>query len=172
MKCIKRFSRFEGDGFSEERKFERLPNRSIAFECKLETNLIPFAMDMEKKEFVIFMIKRQNNLSLFLWVSIIDPSNADMGEKIRLTVVNDLMRYIKWTTEPMDVSGKFPDEAINKALSVWEECSDSEIKEIIQKAAERLNEIGGYDKWIRDERELLKLAKQAKTEGDGLLYMY
>ena len=84
MKCIKRFSRFEGDGYSEERKFERLPNRSIAFEFKFETNLIPFAMDMDKKEFVIFMIKRQDDLNLFLWVSLVDPNDTDMDGKIRL----------------------------------------------------------------------------------------
>ncbi len=169
MKCIKRFSRFEGDGYSEERKFERLPDRSISFELKLETKMIPFAMDMEKNSFIIFLIKRHDNLSLFLWVYI-DDSEKD--EKIRLTVVNDLMLYTKWTTEPMDVSGKFPDEAINKALSALEDCTDEELKTCIHKMRERVNDVGGYDAWIKDERELMKCVKQAKAEGKGLLYMY
>ena len=175
VKLIKSFIRYEGFGYIAERKCHREPDGTISLVASLEVNLIPFAMDIEHKEFVIFRIVRDKRPSLFLWVYIGDkPENEKplVFEKTRITAVNDLMMYTKWTTEPMDVSGNYPDDAICKAINRIQELSDEDMIKMLEAAHKRINETGGLQRWIREEESLLEAVNEEKKNQNGIMYMY
>ena len=161
--------RRETDGYSVGRFYGRKTDNSLALELRLETTLIPFAMDLEHRSFLVFMIKRKRDLNIFLWVCLDDERSK---EKIRMTAVNDLMQYTKWSGEPMDCSGNYPEEVIAKALAILDNCSLSELRDAYDSMTEKMNEIGGYEYWRKDEKGILDTVKEAKLHNQGIVYMY
>lgn len=176
MKLIKNFIQYDTDGYTAERKFAREANGSISLTASMGLNLIPFAMDVEHTEFIIFMIPRKEEANLYLWVYIGPEMNAHEKElvfqKNRITAVNDLMQYTKWTSEPMDVSGKYSDEIISKAVNVLQGWSDLEIWEALKAFEARLNETGGSNRWKKYDKDIQNGVKEAKKDLHGIMYMY
>lgn len=172
MRIVKNYVRLEGDGFSAERKLEQDPS-GVIWKVGVETRLIPFAMDAEKKGFIIFMIPRKETVSLFLWVHLSEEkSSYPGGKRIRLTAVNELMQYTKWTGEPMDVSGKYPEEVISQALTLLQAWPLEDAVNAFYSFNSRLNEIGGVDNWRKNEADILKNVIEAKRDYKGLMYMF
>lgn len=66
MKVLKSYTQCDINGFTVERKFSQPDQIGINVSISLETKLIPFAMDSERKEFIIFMIERQEKPNLFI----------------------------------------------------------------------------------------------------------
>ena len=156
------------DVFSSERKLTRLDNGEIRLEQSYMTTLTPFAMDTEHKDFVIFRLERGTQIGLFLWVYL--PDDYD-GKKVRLTMINGLMLYTKWSGEPIDVSGDFPEEAVKTAIQVLEawphEAMLAELKEI----GEELSKKRSVALWKELDDHLLEDVITAKTEYNGIIYV-
>ena len=176
MKLIKSYIQYDGNGYTAERKFSQETNDTLSLTASIELTLVPFAMDIEHKEFIIFMIPRKEEANIYLWVYIglefDEQEKPAIYQKNRFTAVNDLMQYSKWIVEPMDVSGKYPGSIIRKALSKLQEWPDEEIWEALKAFETRLNDTGGSDHWKRDEEVILKTVNKAKQENKGIMYMY
>ena len=163
MKCIERISRLEGDGYAEERKFERVRNGSIAMEYKIETNLVPFAMDIEKRKSVVFSITRKA-FNIYVLVVI---ANKDFTPKVRVFTAGDLFH---WIGPEMDVSGKWPEEALSIALSVLESVDTVELSREIIEILDRTN--GDSAKRAKSiDQYFQREVKRAKAESKGIIRM-
>ena len=81
--------------------------------------LKPFAMDNDKESLVVFRLNRGENLDAFIFVY--PPLDGERYEVIdrryfRIGTYRELELYSKWTGEPLDVSGNFPEEIIEAAM--------------------------------------------------------
>ena len=114
MRIEKNYIRYAANGYTGERKISAEDKSVYLLQLGFETQLIPFAMDTDHNDFIIFMIERKEDVNLFVWVHLND--NGPKGKKVRITAVNELMQYTKWTDNPMDVSGKYPDDILVKAI--------------------------------------------------------
>ena len=149
---VKEYSRRETDGFAEERSLERKKGGSIGLDLKFETNLTPFAMDRYKKEYVVFSLPRKS-FNIYIWV-LIDDRYKDL--EVRLLTVNGLLSL---TGAKLDVSGAFPEDAINRAMHVLEALDSMELMARIYRFCEEMN---GQDmkSLARDDRDFLKEVKR------------
>lgn len=166
---VKEYTLRKEDGYSEERTFDIKKDGSIRFELTYKTRLIPFAMDENKEDFIVFMIEREEELNIFVWVELRD---RDRDKVVRLTAVNDLMIFSKFTDEPMDISGAYPDEAVHRALRILGDQPMEELFRAYKEMQEKINDIGGYDRWKETERALLHDVKRTRQEGTNAFYMY
>lgn len=171
MGIVKKYSQYEQDGYVEERKFEKSGGKvEVTLQAKFV--LEPFAMDKDKREFVIFRVDRKRDLDLFVWVFLYTRNDIKDWKNVRITAVNELMQYTKWSGEPMEISGKYPDEIIDKAMGILEDCDDAELASCVERFKQDANAIGGYKHWAEDERILLSDIKKAKEEKTKLFLMY
>lgn len=168
-KLVKSYTQYDFDGGSAERKFAQLDQGTIEMSLSWHSRLVPFAMDPERKEFIIFMIERKEDPNLFIWVYL---DGNYKGKTIRVTIVNELMQFTKWTGEPMDVSGSFPCEVIAEAISKLQSWPEEEIKAELLELNEWMNRGGSNPKWKEDERIILSDVRMAKEENNGLMPMY
>ena len=168
-KLIKHYTQYDIDGFSAERKFVHLDQNSIEMSISFQSKLIPFAMDPERKEFLIFMIERKEQPNLFIWVYL---GVNFKGKTVRVTIINELMQFTKWTGEPMDVSGTFPSEIISAAITKLQSWSEQEIETEMLELNEWMNGGGGDPRWKDDEKAVLRDVRRAKKENNGMLFMY
>ena len=168
-KLIKHYTQYDLDGVSVERKFAQLDQNSIEMSLSWHSKLVPFAMDPERKEFVIFMIDRQEKPNLFIWVYL---DGNYKGKTVRVTIINELMQFTKWSGEPMDVSGSFPSEVISEAISKLQSWPEEEIKAELLELDEWMNRGGSDSKWKEDEKITLRNVRKARKENNGMLFMY
>lgn len=169
MIFAKNFICYIDNGIAAERKFTQFEKGEILFNQAFETKMVPFAMDAGHEEFIIFRIDREKEPGLYIWVYL---QGEFKGKKIRLTMVNELMLFSKWTGEPMDVSGIFPDDVITKAIQMLQTWTDKEIWAEMKELDRWMNEGGNSPMWVEDEAHILEDAETAKKEHNGLLYMY
>lgn len=168
-KLIKHYTQYDLDGVSVERKFAQLDKSSIEMSLSWHSILTPFAMDPERKEFIIFMIERKEQPNLFIWVYL---GGNFKGKTVRVTIINELMQFTKWTGEPMDVSGTFPSEIISAAITKLQSWPEEEIKADLLELNEWMNGGGGEPRWKEDEKIILRDVRKAKKENKGMLFMY
>ena len=168
-KLVKSYTQYDLGGFSVERKFAQLDQNSIEMSLSWHSKLTPFAMDPERKEFVIFMIDRQEKPNLFIWVYL---DGNYKGKTARVTIINELMQFTKWSGEPMDVSGSFPSEVISEAISKLQSWPEEEIKAELLELDEWMNRGGSDPKWKEDEKITLRNVRKARKENNGMLFMY
>ena len=157
---VKEYSRRETDGFAEERSLERKKGGSIGLDLKFETNLTPFAMDRNKKEYVVFSLPRKS-FNIYVWV-LIDDRYKDL--EVRLLTVNGLLSL---TGAKLDVSGRFPEEAINRALSILKSFDSFELLALILRFYEGMN-IQDEKSIVCEDHAFLKEVKRVKSENKGL----
>ena len=159
----------EKEGYRAEQRIRKTGNST---RCTLRQSftLIPFAMDREREQFLIFMLPREKSLSVFLWVYF--DEGEEPRKRIRITAVNDLMQYTKWTGEAMDVSGKYPDEIVNKSFSILTSHPCGELWSLFEEMTKTMDHIGGAQRWKPIEKEILDLTEEVKHEHDGIMYMY
>lgn len=168
-KISKSYTQYDLDGFSIERKYAQLDQSSFEVSLSWHSKLVPFAMDPERQEFIIFMIERREQPNLFIWVYL----NGDFkGKTIRLTIINELMQFTKWAGEPMDVNGNFPDEIISEAISKLQSWPEDMIKAELLELNEWMNGGGGDLRWKEDEKVILRNARKARKENNGMMFMY
>lgn len=169
-KISKSYTQYDLDGFSIERKFAQLDQSSFEVSLSWHSKLVPFAMDPERQEFIIFMIERREQPNLFIWVYL----NGDFkGKTIRLTIINELMQFTKWAGEPMDVNGNFPDDIISEAINILQSWPEDMIKADLLELNEWMNHGGGGDpRWKEDEKVILRNARKARKENNGMMFMY
>lgn len=168
-KLIKNYIEYEIDGLSAERKFVQVEQGRIEVTLSLQSTLIPFAMDPERQEFIIFMIERREQPNLFIWVYL----NGNYKDKIvRVTIINELMQFSKWTGEPMDVSGNFPNDIISEAINKLQSWPENMIKADLLELNEWMNHGGGDPRWKDDEKIILRNARKARKENNGMMFMY
>lgn len=160
--------RLSREGYHAERRI-RKNKSSTKCVIKQTFTLTPFAMDMEREKFLIFMLSREEELSVFLWVYF-DEENE--SERIRITGVNDLMKYTKSTAKAMDVSGKYPNGTLNKALSILTAHPYGELWKMYEEMIDNMDHIGGAERWKQIELDLLDIAEEAKHEHNGKMYIY
>lgn len=168
-KLVKSYTQYDFDGGSAERKFTQLDQGSIEVSLSWHSRLVPFAMDQEMKEFIIFMVERKEQPNLFIWVYL---AGNYKGKTVRVTMVNELMQFTKWTGEPMDVSGSFPSEVISEAISKLQSWQEEEIKTDLLELNEWMNRGGNDPRWKADEKILLSDVRIARKENNGLMPMY
>lgn len=176
MKLIKNYIQYDADGYSAERKIAFETDGAISLTATIGLKMIPFAMDAEHREFIIFMIPRKKEANMYLWVCI-NRDNDGLEKKLiyrknRITAVNDLMQYSKWTDEPMDVSGHFSEEILAEAVSAIQTWPDVKIWEALKAFEERLNETGGSQRWKHYDEEIQKGVKEARKSNKGIMFMY
>ena len=120
------------------------------------------------------MIPRKQGCSLYLWVYLgkeppegIEPSDM---QKNQIMTVKDLFEIPKWTADLIDVSGKYSDSVIHKAISKLQEWTDEEVILAILDYKKRTNNIGpNYLKTI--EKDFIKGVEGAKKNNQGILYL-
>lgn len=162
------FDRLAEDGCRIQRSIRRDSNL-IRCAVKYNFTFVPFAMDMEREDFIILMLPRKKELSVFVWVYL----NEEDGQKrVRITAVNDLMLYTKWTGEPMDVSGKYSDKTVKKAIAILSDYSNEQLWMMFEEMKEKMGSIGGAEAWKKSELELMKTVEEAKAYNNGAMYMY
>ena len=168
-KISKSYTQYDLDGFSIERKFAQLDQSSFEVSLSWHSKLVPFAMDPERQEFIIFMIERQEQPNLFIWVYL----NGNYKDKtVRVTIINELMQYTKWTGEPMDVCGNFPDDIISEAINKLQSWPEDMIKAELLELNEWMNRGGGDPRWKEDEKIILRNARKARKENNGMMFLY
>ena len=118
-------------------------------------------MDMERQNLIIFIVERKEHPSLFVWVYL----HGNFRDKtVRITIINELMLYSKWTGEPMDVSGSFPPEMITEAISKLQNWPEDDIRTELLELNDWMNGAGGDPQWKDDEKAILRNARKAKKE--------
>ena len=136
--------------------------------AELRTKFVPFAMDTEHKEFIVFRTDASHGLSLFLWVYLYEPDN---GRQIKFSAITELMNYTRWTGEAMDVCGEFPEDILQKAAVIGKKYSTADI----------LDEFRKYQRFIKKARvqilrewedEIMGNLIIAKEQYNGRMYMY
>ncbi len=177
MNLIKNYIHYSADGYAAERKFCRETNGTITFTESMEIKMIPLAMDVDHKEFIIFKISRKKNPNLYLWVYLgREPHRIDkpsLWEKKRIINALEILRLPKWyTLDPIDVSGKYSDEIIHNAFIRLQEWSDEEIIVSLKEYGRWLNEDGASRHLNPDDRELSRVIKYAKENNKGILQFF
>lgn len=157
--------------FSPERKMTRLDDGQIRLEQSYATTLTPFAMDAENEDFVIFRIDRGEKTGLYVWACLYDDDGWD-GKTVRITMANGLALYTKWTDQPMDVSGDFPEEAITTAIQVLKMWPHEAMLAALNEIGAELSKSRNGAIWQEAEREILEAIDTVKKEHKRLLYMY
>ena len=157
------------EGYRVEQRIRKIGDLTRC-SVKQSFTLIPFAMDTEREQFIIFMLPRKEELSVFLWVYIREEDDEE--KRIRITAVNALMQYTKWTEEAMDVSGEYPDEIIGKALSFLAARPKSRLWSAFDEMEKDMDRIGGAQRWKPIEARILTFAENARAHSNGLMYMY
>ena len=156
------------DGYCVTRSINKTRNLTRCM-VKYNFSLVPFAMDLDRERFIIFMLPRKDELSVFLWVYFNDENEK---KRIDITAVNELMLFTKWTGEAMDVSGKYPDKIIKYALSILTKYPFEELWNRYAEMTGKINQIGGAGTWKKDELDILKEVEKAKIAYNGIMYMY
>ena len=98
----------------------------------MKHEFIPFAADANTKDFVIFLVKRENDLNAYVWVMVDD--DEDFEQDIRITPIWGLSSFCNQRNEPL-YFGEIPDPMVEKAFKRLDDCP----KEIIQKKLDKFN---------------------------------
>ena len=116
MGIVKKYSQYEQDGYVEERKFEKSGGKvEVTLQAKFV--LEPFAMDKDKREFVIFRVDRKRDLDLFVWVFLYTRNDIKDWKNVRITAVNELMQYgqgNRWR-----LAGNIRTKSLTKQWGFW-----------------------------------------------------
>ena len=98
-KLAKSYTQFDLDGISAERKFAQLDQNSIEMSLSWHSKIVPFAMDHERREFIIFMIERFMDLNPYIWVYY--HGKVD-GKTVRITTFDALRQFAETGMIPLE----------------------------------------------------------------------
>ena len=130
----------------------------------------PFLMDGDKGEFVIFIMKRDDNPNAYLWVRVND--DVPSANSIRITDFYGLPSYCNHTAEPFYI-GDMPEDKLEIAEKVLAEYPKEDMGKLVEQFnrtvaghMEDEDDFKGYSKW---EDEALESALDSADE-DGMIY--
>lgn len=169
MKLIKSYTFVDADGIQAEKKFSQTDHDGVDIQFSLGTKLIPFAMDTEHQELIVFMISRPQKSNLFVWVYLLGNYH---DKKVRITNFLELAQYTKWSGEPMDVGGKYPEEVIVAAIQILQAWTLEEAQAEYLELQEVLKHRADSNLLRSMEESMLAEVKRAKKENGGIMYMY
>ena len=129
----------------------------------------PWATDMEKDEFVIFMVDRgKDKVNAFVWVT---PERDDRGA-VMITTFSSVISYFSQAAEPMYFGDDRPEKLMEAAYKTLDEYPDNVLDEQIFRFGEearRKETIAKKDPRALEfeKKSLERLAKDGK-QGDGI----
>ena len=136
----------------------------------MNKELIPFATDEGKREFVIFLEERENDLNAYIWVNV--SWEDDPKRTIRITTIYGLGAYCNHTTDPF-CFGPVPYSLLDEAVRRLEACPEKVMKEKTEefdKQVKRKHQYGAEEE-MEYEKKVLKEIRAALKTGTEFMYV-
>lgn len=138
----------------------------------MENSFTYFAMDEDKNTFVIFLIKRPDDVDVFLWVNPFEK--LENFQNIKATTITGLYSYINHTCSPLFVlENNQTQEAVSAALEMLAECPNNVLTEKVKECLIELDEIeedrpGWIEQIMKMEKDCYEAIDNLKADGESL----